>query len=215
MGLRYVATGVAVERIDHSLRPGDLDLVARTPTAYIYENRHALPRVLFASDWMPASFSDVTRTGRWPSFEPLRTVLLDVSSHAEALPARVSTHPASQVSLAAYTNAVVDIDVTAAENGFVVLNDIWHPWWRATVDGRPVPIFKANVLFRAVEVEKGRHRVRFTFEPFAGGWTQLIGRFQPQAAPIPRHPPRTPDVPVAAAHGAGGMQGIGPNVRRP
>jgi hypothetical protein len=215
LGLRYIATGVEVERIDHSLRPGDLDFVARTPSAYIYENRHAMPRVLFTAEWMPADFSDVTRTGRWPSFDPLRTVLLDVPSHAESLPAGSSMHPPSQVGLAAYGNAVVEIDVVAAESGFVVLNDIWHPWWRATVDGLPVPIFKANVLFRAVEVDKGRHRVRFAFEPFAGGWAQLTGRFQSPASPIPRHPPRTPDVPIAAAHGAGGMQGIGPNVRRP
>lgn len=215
LGLRYIATGVEVERIDHSLRPGDLDLVARTPSAYIYENRHALPRVLFASDWMPASFSDVTRTGRWPSFEPLRTVLLDVPSHVEALPAGGSMHPPSRVKLVAYTNAVVEIDVTAAESGFVVLNDVWHPWWRATVDGRPVPIFKANVLFRAVEVEKGRHRVRFAFEPFAGGWAQLTGRFQPLASPIPRNPPRMPDVPVAAAQRPAGMQGIATILRRP
>ena len=55
----------------------------------------------------------------------------------------------------------------------MVLNDVWHPWWQASVDGKPAEILKANVLFRAVVVPPGRHVVRFTFHPFSGAFAEL------------------------------------------
>ena len=61
------------------------------------------------------------------------------------------------------------------DGGWVVLHDVYHPWWRGEVDGTPAPNLQANVLFRAVEVPPGRHRVRFVFRPFAGALDQLRG----------------------------------------
>ena len=55
----------------------------------------------------------------------------------------------------------------------MLLNDIWHPWWDAEIDGTSVPILRADVLFRAVEVPPGHHRVRFVFQPFRGAWDEL------------------------------------------
>ena len=54
-----------------------------------------------------------------------------------------------------------------------MLNDVWHPWWRATVDGKPAEILSANVIFRAVVGAARQARVRFTFEPFAGALAEL------------------------------------------
>jgi len=59
----------------------------------------------------------------------------------------------------------------------VVLNDPYHPWWVAEVDGREVPVLRANVLFRAVRVGPGAHRVRFVFRPFGGAWSDLRQRW--------------------------------------
>jgi len=72
-----------------------------------------------------------------------------------------------------YTNTEIDIDVDAPDGGFLVVNDVWHPWWRADADGQPVDILRANVLFRAVQVGPGTHRVHFAFEPLQGAWEEL------------------------------------------
>jgi uncharacterized membrane protein YfhO len=72
-----------------------------------------------------------------------------------------------------YENTVIDIEVEASEQGFVVLNDIWHPWWFATIDGHPTRILRANVLFRAIAVDPGRHTIRFEFAPVAGALQEL------------------------------------------
>jgi uncharacterized membrane protein YfhO len=79
-----------------------------------------------------------------------------------------------------YENTDIEIEADAPSGGFVVLNDVWHPWWRATVDGKPADILKANVLFRAVVVPPGKHVVRFTFHPLTGALAELATRFHAQ-----------------------------------
>jgi hypothetical protein len=70
-----------------------------------------------------------------------------------------------------YDNTLVDIEADApSQGGFLVLNDVWQNWQSATVDGLPAPILRANLMFRAVRLAPGPHRVRFRFEPIRGLW---------------------------------------------
>jgi hypothetical protein len=174
LGLRYIASSVPLNAIDKRIQPGDLGLIARTPDAYIYENPRALPRALFVADWRDADFDELMKTGAWPDFNPKRTLLLE---HEPDLPKptaddllRAST---STVRIRTYQNTVVELEVDASTSGFVLLNDVWHPWWYVTVDGKPADIVKANVLFRAVQVTKGKHLLRFEFRPFRGAIAEL------------------------------------------
>jgi hypothetical protein len=56
-------------------------------------------------------------------------------------------------------------EVDVSDPGYLVILDAYHPGWRAYVDGAPAEILRANVLFRAVAVPGGRHRVRFLYRP--------------------------------------------------
>ena len=167
-GVRFIASSVPIEQVDTSLRPGDLTLIARTKDAYVYENPHALPRVMLVSDWRVADFEALIRHGGWPDVDPRRTVLL-----ANA-PAGMTPGPVGGTArIVSYRNTEIVVEVEAPAGGFLVLNDIWHPWWRASVDGVPAEILEANVLFRAVRVPAGTHTVRFSFHPFAGALAEL------------------------------------------
>jgi hypothetical protein len=173
LGLRYIASAVPIEQVDRNLKPGDLIQIGRTKEAYVYENPRALPRAMFVADWMVADFAALISTGAWPRFDPTRTVLLETEPAATLHPVALSNAPAGVASIAHYENTVVKVDVTATRAGFVLLNGAWHPWWRATVDGNPAPVLKANVLFRAVQVPPGRHRVHFEFQPMAGALADI------------------------------------------
>jgi hypothetical protein len=177
--LRYIATRQPIETIDKKLKPGDLNLVARSSGGYVYENPRALPRVIFATDWMPADFGGIVANGRWPHFDPMRTVLLDSippqRPSLQTLPVSLA-RPA--ILLRTYRNTEIQIDVDSPKPGFVVLNDIWHPWWFGSIDGKPAEILRANVLFRAIQVPAGKHSVRFEFKPVEGAMKQLGERMQ-------------------------------------
>jgi hypothetical protein len=166
-GVRFIVTGVPIERIDTSLSAGDFKLVARTKDAYVYENPGALPRVMLVPDYRVANFAALIRDG-WPDVDPRRVVLLD------HVPPASPPGGDGSARILDYENTEVDIEADAPSGGFLVVNDAWHPWWRAEVDGKPAEILKANVIFRAVQVGPGRHRVHFVFEPFRGAWDELI-----------------------------------------
>ena len=58
-----------------------------------------------------------------------------------------------------------EMEVTTDAAAYLVVVDAYDPGWLATIDGRPAPVLRANVAFRAVEVPAGTHRVRFVYRP--------------------------------------------------
>jgi hypothetical protein len=195
LGLRYIVIARPIESFDRKLRFGDMKLVAHTQDGYIYENPRALPRVMFVQGWKPANFDKLVADGRWPDFDPTETILLN-GNPPETPPVQalhVSLTNAS-VALTEYENTEVEVEVDAPEAGFVVLNDVWHPWWFGTVDGKPAEIQRANVLFRAIQVPAGRHKVRFEFRPVEGAIKEFAARFggKPPLQPGPEMPGEQP-----------------------
>ncbi len=178
LGLRFIASSIPIEQVDLKLARGEMKFLARTRDAYIYENVGALPRVMFVKDWQHANFEHIIEEGRWPEFDPAETVLLDGEPEVAGAAADVvwDAEALPDVRIRRYENTIVEIEVSASTEGFVVLNDVWHPWWQAEVDGKPAVIHRANVLFRAVHVAKGQHVVRFEFTPFSGAIAELGGK---------------------------------------
>jgi len=93
----------------------------------------------------------------------------------------------ASVALRSYGNTEVEIEADSQRAGFVVLNDVWHPWWFGTVDGKPAKILRANVLFRAIQVPAGKHTVRFEFKPVQGAMMEIAARIQGKP-PLERMP---------------------------
>ena len=175
LGLRLIATGVPVEQIDTALKPGDLTFVARTGDAYVYENPRALPRVMMVGDWRVADFDKLMANGWPPDVDPRKTALLEKSTLAQPLS---SFEGAGSARLISYANTEIVVSVDASAGGMLVLNDVWHPWWRVTIDGIDAELLRANVIFRAVQVPPGKYTVRFTFEPLRGAWQELRAKLR-------------------------------------
>ena len=72
-----------------------------------------------------------------------------------------------EVEIVLYEPERVVVEAHLAEEGYLVLTDAYYPGWRALVDGREVPIHRADVLFRAVRLPAGRHRVEFIYDPLS------------------------------------------------
>jgi len=74
--------------------------------------------------------------------------------------------PSATIITDAANRVVVEAGVGAA-GGYVVLLDSFSDDWRATADGRPATIVRANGLFRAVRLQPGLHVVEFRYRPRA------------------------------------------------
>ena len=68
----------------------------------------------------------------------------------------------------------VAVVVAAPSGGWLVLADAWYPGWRATLDGTPVKVLRADGLLRAVWVPAGEHVVDYRYAPESFSWGVAI-----------------------------------------
>ena len=80
----------------------------------------------------------------------------------------------SIVKLTAYEPNQLTYDVRSATGGIVVFSEIFYPEWTATVDGKPVEIGRVDYVLRALNVDKGHHKVVLTFAPKSVKQTETV-----------------------------------------
>lgn len=80
----------------------------------------------------------------------------------------------SIVKLTAYEPNQLTYDVRSATGGIVVFSEIFYPEWTATVDGKPVEIGRIDYVLRALNVDKGHHKVVLTFDPKSVKQTETV-----------------------------------------
>jgi hypothetical protein len=170
--------------------PGHWERIPGTRSP-LYRNRRELPRAVLADGYVLAG-GDARRRLRDGALDVRREALLDVDPAPADRPERaVAGGVVGSARIVDYQHERVTIDTDAPGRRLLVLSDTWFPGWRATVDGQPASIARANVAFRAVPVPAGRHRVVFEYAPasfrigttIAGvallliaGWTALAER---------------------------------------
>jgi hypothetical protein len=157
------------------LAPGPVLEGLSRPPLRVYEVRDILPRARFvARARPPIDPADSVRSLCDRSFDPDQVVLIDGAVEGDdAGPAATA-----DARLLQDDPEKVRISVEAPRHGWVVLADAFAPGWRATVDGLPAEIRRANLLFRAVEVPHGRHVIEMAYAPmslYAGAVMTLCG----------------------------------------
>jgi len=147
--------------------------LAHSGDVKIYENLDVLPRAFLVQKAVVVA-DDETALAlmRGEAFDPAVEFVLSVVEgvgmvdDANHEPARSLPRPAlGSVRVTQYAPDRVEVEVAAEASGYLVLTDAWYPGWEATVDGKPVPVHRADLLFRAIALDAGRHRVVFTFRP--------------------------------------------------
>lgn len=177
LGLRWVAvpasdTNGAAEKLTTGLRR-----MMSLPDATIFEVTGTQPRAWVSPSAVYGDFETIMATGQWPPTN--YGVWIDDKTLPRSDPALPSVRRGA-AKILSYRNTKVRIETETTQAGWLILNDIWHPWWRATVNGKTVPIERANILFRAVRIPAGKAVVRFTFEPIRSAIEQITMPRRPQ-----------------------------------
>jgi uncharacterized membrane protein YfhO len=109
-----------------------------------------------------------------PEFNAATTALL-----AESLPAGVTVQPTTRqpvVNWLKRSNNEHRLHVNADAPVLLMVLDNYYKAWRATVNGREVPILRANHTFRAVPVPAGPHEVVMRYDAsYIAPWAYLSG----------------------------------------
>ena len=107
---------------------------------------------------------------------PTRTAIVDKSfssllKQAQGLLPADST---ATVTLTDYSPNALTYKVNSRLGGIIVCSEIYYPGWRATLDGKPIDIARANYVLRAVHVPSGEHTLAFSFHPASIAQTEII-----------------------------------------
>lgn len=71
-------------------------------------------------------------------------------------------YSSGQPGLLEYTPSRFTLSLNGA-GGWLVVSSLYDPGWHARVDGREVPLFRANTIFLAAPIEPGSQRVEFFY----------------------------------------------------
>jgi hypothetical protein len=61
-------------------------------------------------------------------------------------------------------NIEIVADANKIEPAWLLYSDVWHPFWRATINGKETPVYKTNLAYKAVKLEPGLNKVHFYFK---------------------------------------------------
>ena len=166
LDLEYIILAQPIETYPNIRRPHAMELILAGPKAWIYRLPPGLPRVRVVSKVIVADATATTADGRLVHSPEVSEVVIDRST-----PPRRTDYGANNqggtARITQWSPSRVDVKVDAPVASMLVLNDSWYPGWVAEVDGKPVPILRADVLFRAVEVPAGTHKVEFSYRPLS------------------------------------------------
>lgn len=72
---------------------------------------------------------------------------------------------ALEVLSANMTNVHYRFDVNARQPALLFIADANYPGWLARIDGKPVPVYSAQILGKAVPVPSGKHQIIIEYKP--------------------------------------------------
>ena len=162
LGTKYVIAGKKGPPGDTSILP---PIFEDDPEVTIYLNTLALPRALVVFNAKVAADHDAAFVAvHEEDFDPQATVILE---EGEPLQQEAG---ASEIIILKYDPNVVAFEVKTDRPAYFVLSDIYHPHWRATVNGVETTIYVADYALRAVPLAAGTNLIEMRFEPPAWRW---------------------------------------------
>lgn len=155
MNVKYVISDMADSALFRQL-------VYNGPQIKVYGNPAFLPNAFFVNRYEKAKPLDILQKIRGMSFNPR-----EVAFGSADLPVNIDrAGPGAAAQFLSYRLQDFSMKVIATGNNLLFLSESYYPeGWIALLDGKEVPIYRLNYLFRGVVVPPGSHTLEMKFEP--------------------------------------------------
>lgn len=171
-GVRYVVSAYPLEDKEFTLLQS---INAGKKAAHLYEyTRYRGRFLLYGRIRAAANDREIVEHLVDPSVD-LRNELVVLSEGAFDLN---KAGVRGEVNLLSYEANKVSLACTTERDAFLYASDVYYPGWRAYIDGKETPVYRANLAFRAVYVPGGRHTVTFVYRPlsvYIGCFLTMLG----------------------------------------
>ncbi|MCW3126987.1 MAG: putative rane protein [Bacteroidetes bacterium] len=100
------------------------------------------------------------------NFDPLQTAFVDKRFANDLKGYTGGKDPASKITMTSYAPNHLVYEYSAPQNQLAVFSEIYYqPGWKATVDGKDLPIVRTDYVLRGAVLPAGNHKVEMVFEP--------------------------------------------------
>ena len=112
-------------------------------------------------DWVNNPNEEIAAIG---NIDLLQKAVIDTCWRTKVSEGLAMTQPAS-IRLTNYANpGNLFYESESSEDGLAVFSEVYYKTWKAFIDGKEVPVLRANYILRAIEVPAGKHIIEFRCE---------------------------------------------------
>jgi len=133
----------------------------------VFEQQGAMPPAFLVHCWMwVPQGTAIDHLAGMETAELSTTAVLELPP-GQARPSDRSAQcdPGTEATVETYEPERVVLSADPERDAVLVLTDTWDPGWRATVDGQPATVLRADHALRGIRLGPGKHRIEFSFEP--------------------------------------------------
>ena len=132
----------------------------READLYLYRNLRALPRAFFVEETVAAGSEE-------EELDLLERLDLRVAAVVDGEAGASAASEGDGARVAAYRPGGLELEVSTSNRRFLVISEVWHPGWQATLEGEPLALQRTNLALMGAWVPPGRHRIELEFTPLA------------------------------------------------
>lgn len=125
------------------------------------ERKTFLPLVTAGQRPIFADTEDTMTQLNSPNFDPRHTVFLPLSEQGNVMATNGSD---ASVIFQQFSAQQAHLSVIAPTPALVVIAQSFYHNWHAYVDGKPVPLWRANHAFQALQIPAGQHDITLRYE---------------------------------------------------